>query len=61
MDLFNMLLSDWVGRLSLFTVVFATGMIIFLAAYFTRQVIKAGREAEENEDLAQQHDSLHHT
>jgi len=45
MELLNLLLSDWVGRLSLFTVLFCVTMIIYVAVYAVRQVLKSEDEA----------------
>ena len=49
MDLLNMLLSDWVGRLSLFTILFCVGMLTFIGVWAARHVLKS-EESEPSKD-----------
>ncbi len=51
MELLNLLLSDWVGRLSLFTVLFCVAMITYVAVYAIRQVLKSEDEATREDRL----------
>lgn len=51
MELLGLLLSDWVGRLTLFIVLFCVGMVAYIAVYFIRLV----RKAEKAEASAEGH------
>ena len=52
MDLLNMLLSDWVGRLSLFTILFCIGMLTFIGLWVARHVLESKEtESAENRGL----------
>lgn len=42
MDALRLLFTSWTGVLTIFTVVFATAMVIFIALWVRRNVFQAG-------------------
>ena len=48
MKMLEMLLSHWFGWVALFTVLFATGMVIYIAVWAYRNVLKAPKEGQDH-------------
>lgn len=49
MELINLLLSDWAGRLSLFGILFSIGVVVYVLTYFTRVALKNSKEVSQEE------------